>query len=607
MSQTKKITILFVLVCTVSIAQSDIKKGDSLYQVALKAPLKQKSELLLAAAEAYHAVDPKKAIVVALQSLNHTQDTLLLAKAELRIGMYYYFGGEHDKALERYFKSLELYKKLKDTGSQAQVLNEIGTLVKKQGDLEKSASYFQEALDLAKQGLDSAQIANSMNNLGITREMMGQFEDAMKLYKESAELKRKLNDLMGVSYNLDNMGMLYTTLKQYNEAEKSFLEAAAIRKQLGDRRGYGIVINNMGEMWLTRNNTQKALPYFMDALHIAEETHYADFRKYLYNVLSGIYSDQKDYEKAFIYYKKYADLKDSIFNQEKSRQLLEMETKYQTEKKEQEINIQKLVISEQNLKLIRNQFLIFGLAMLLALSAFTFLLWRSRQALKNQKIAEEIQRKHQEELTKAVIQLQENERSRFAKDLHDGFGQLITALKINIEKTGHRMDGVSDLIQHMHDEIRNVSFALSPQVLVRDGLVMAIKELAFRINRANSMDITIQTTGLTERLPADYEIALYRVCQEWINNIMKYNHAERIEVQLIEHEDEITLMIEDNGKGFDVSVLEKSMGNGWKNIQSRIQILKGFAEVDSNPARQGNTFTVNIPIHKEVQLEAQHP
>jgi len=593
--------VAFFLITSYCFSQTN-QRADSLYQIALKAADKDQSNLLLQAAEAYQNTNQKKAIAVAKEAINQAKDTATMAKGELYIGRFYYFGGEHDSALQRYLTSLSLYKKINNKIGQANVLNEIGTLVKKQGYLQKSADYFREGLELSKQAGDSAQIANSMNNLGIALEMMGQLEQAMQLYRESADIKRKLKDFYGLSYNLDNMGMLLTTMKQYAEAEKSFGEAAAIRKQSGDRRGYGIILNNMGEMWQVRNNDEQALRYFYDALQIAEETHYADFRNHLYNVLSGVYADQKDFEKALFFYRKHVSLKDSIFNEQKSRQLLEMETKYETEKKEQEISIQNLVINEQKLKLSRNQFFIIGLGLLLLLSVFTFLLWRSQQVLKEQKIVEETQRKHQEDLTKAVIQLQEKERSRFAKDLHDGFGQLITALKMQIEKVGLRTDGIPEVIQHMHDEIRNVSFALSPQVLVRDGLVQAIKELTFRINRTNAITITVQTTGLTERLSEDYEIALYRVCQEWINNVMKYSGADRVEIQLIEHDDEITLMIEDNGKGFDPSLLEKSMGNGWKNIQSRVQILKGEVEVDSSPSRNGNTFTANIPKQSRAEM-----
>ena len=290
--------------------------------------------------------------------------------------------------------------------------------------------------------------------------------------------------------------------------------------------------------------------------------------------------------------------KDSVYKSETVNAIAEMQTKYETEKKEKEINLQRLIISEQNLKISKNRFVLIGLILLFIFSVLVFFLWRSRQRYKEQKVQEEIQRKHQEELTKAIVQLQEIERSRFAKDLHDGFGQLITALKMQVEKIGLLKDGIPELIQHMHDEIRNVSFALSPQVLTRDGLIHALRELAFRINRGGSVTISVHTTGVNQRLNVDYETTLYRVCQEWINNVLKYSTASQVNIQLVEHDDEITLMIEDNGKGFDVSILGKSMGNGWKNIESRMQLVRGSFEVDSSPGRIGTTFTAGIPLNK---------
>lgn len=579
-------SLLIVLLCSLCFSQY-LNNGDSLYQAAQRSPIKKRTELLLLAAEAFRHTDTKRAIKTAEEALGMSTHPEERAKCELTLGRCTYVAGEHDLALNWYLKSLSSYEKLNDKSGQSSVLNEIGTLVKKQGNVEKSTSYFREGLVLAQEAGDSIQLANSMNNLGIALEQLGKQEEAMTLYRQSADIKRKLNDIYGLSYNLDNMGMLLTTMKKYLEAEQSFEEAAAIRLQLGDRTGYGIILNNIGEMWQARNNSAKALDYFMRALSIAEETNYTDFKNHLYSVLSGLYEQQKEYEKAIFYLRKHQQTKDSLFNEQKSAQLLEMEAKYETEKKE-------LMIEEQRLKLERNQAITIGLIALLILIVLVIILWRKQLSLREQRNLEQQQRENQERLTKTVITLQEKERSRFAQDLHDGFGQLITALKMQFEKTGQRSDTISELIQHMHDEIRNVSFALSPQVLVRDGLIMAMKELAFRINRSKAIVVNVQST-FTDRLPGDYEITLYRVCQEWINNVLKYSGSTKIDIQLIDHSDEILLMIEDNGKGFSPLILENATGNGWKNIQSRIQILEGRVEIDSHPERHGTTFTASIP------------
>ena len=140
-------------------------------------------------------------------------------------------------------------------------------------------------------------------------------------------------------------------------------------------------------------------------------------------------------------------------------------------------------------------------------------------------------------------------------------------------------------------------------VVVRYRLVHAVRELAFRINRAGSVTISVQTTGFIQRLYIEYETTLYRICQEWINNILKYSNATQVNVQLVEHDDEVTIMIEDNGAGFDTSLLDKAMGNGWKNIESRIQLIKGHVEVDSSPKRGGTTFMVNVPYSIKSEMK----
>jgi signal transduction histidine kinase len=384
------------------------------------------------------------------------------------------------------------------------------------------------------------------------------------------------------------LGTIYSNTENYPSAIEQYEKAKPYREKTGNPFFIVADAYTLSDLYAKTGDYEKGIEAGLEGLQVAEKNNLTLKFEGVYSSLAKNYEGLKDYKNASHYYNLWAVAKDSVYKLATTDAIAEMQTKYDTEKKE-------LLIREQKLKLEKNKAITIGLVLLLIFVILIVALWLNQSKLKEQKNLEQQQRKHQEELTKAVIQLQEKERSRFAKDLHDGFGQLITALKMQIEKVGLRTDRIPEVIQHMHDEIRNVSFALSPQVLVRDGLVQALKELTFRINRTSSITITIQATGLTERLPADYEIALYRVCQEWVNNLMKHSEANRAEIQIIEHEDEIILMIEDNGQGFDTAAFERSMGNGWKNIQSRIQILKGTVEVDSVIGRPGNTFMINIP------------
>jgi signal transduction histidine kinase len=161
-----------------------------------------------------------------------------------------------------------------------------------------------------------------------------------------------------------------------------------------------------------------------------------------------------------------------------------------------------------------------------------------------------------------------------------------------------------NILNDMHQEIRSIAFNLMPQTLIQHGLVPALKEMAIRINDTGKISVTVSEFDVPKRLHELQEISLYRVVQEWTNNVMKYANASRIEVQLVGHGEEISITMEDNGSGFDCAVLEESKGNGWKNIKSRINLIKGEIEIDSSPERKGTTVIVHLPITNSSSQES---
>jgi signal transduction histidine kinase len=135
-----------------------------------------------------------------------------------------------------------------------------------------------------------------------------------------------------------------------------------------------------------------------------------------------------------------------------------------------------------------------------------------------------------------------------------------------------------------------------PETLIKQGIVAALREFSYRINRSGKIKVEIDTFGINERLPDLQEISIYRITQEWVNNILKYSEADKINVNLTGDEQEITLLIEDNGNGFDKHKLISGSGNGWKNMNSRANLIKGELELDSTQGVNGNTLILNIPI-----------
>jgi signal transduction histidine kinase len=197
-----------------------------------------------------------------------------------------------------------------------------------------------------------------------------------------------------------------------------------------------------------------------------------------------------------------------------------------------------------------------------------------------------------------VIASQEEERKRFAADLHDGLGQMISALRLSLSNETVDANALShalSVLSDMNVEIRNIAFNLMPQVLMKSGLDEALKEFALRINRAGSVSVSVQTFDLDTDMPTEHRIALYRICQEWVNNVIKYSGADQVSIQLVKHPQELVLTIEDNGRGFDHNALLESQGNGWKNINSRLHMIKGSIEIDTQKDRQGTTLIITVP------------
>ncbi len=241
------------------------------------------------------------------------------------------------------------------------------------------------------------------------------------------------------------------------------------------------------------------------------------------------------------------------------------------------------------------------IAFMLLMAQVTLGVYKERDKLNN------IVQSSQEKIMKAIVESQENERKRFAEDMHDGIGQMISALKLNLKslesvksiQTEKRLaifETSKSIIEDMFKELKNVCFNLMPQTLIAAGLTEALKESAARINKSEKLFVSIQIHGLDQRLSQLHEISIYRISQEWINNIIKHAGAEKITLQITRDDEEITLMIEDDGIGFDNTLLTIGKGNGWKNISSRANLIKASVYLDSTPEIRGSTFTLNIPV-----------
>ena len=204
----------------------------------------------------------------------------------------------------------------------------------------------------------------------------------------------------------------------------------------------------------------------------------------------------------------------------------------------------------------------------------------------------------------AIINTEENERKRFAKDLHDGLGPLMSTVKMSLSALGERikdpsgtiiLNNTNHLVNESINTLKDISNNLSPHVLSNFGLSSALSAFIAKINQTKAIEIEFKSNMESQRLESEKEVVVYRAACELINNSIRHSGASRIEIELNKHEKFITLQFYDNGRGFDTSTLgrEDTDGMGLSNIETRVRSVDGVFILESTPGK-GTSALIKI-------------
>jgi two-component system, NarL family, sensor kinase len=460
------------------------------------------------------------------------------------------------------------------------------------------------------------------NNVAVSYGALGIVDSAKYFIEKGLLAAMKNNDNQSIANAHFILGTIYSNAAQYNLAIEEYLKARPFREKVGNPFFIVSDLYSISELYYKSGNYKRGIEAGKEAMTLAEKYNLTLKFEGTYLNLARNYEGISDYRNASKYYRLYAMAKDTVYKNASTDAIAEMQTRYETEKKEKQLAVQKAELFEQRAEIQQKNVVMGGLVVTLLFVVIIFVLLRGRWRRKQEILQKQKELYIREAQIQASIQSQENERKRFAQDLHDGMGQLISALRLALHGVSKqstaedRVEVVSKgekILNEMHHEIRSIAFNLMPQTLVQHGLVPALREMSERVNGSGKIMIRVSSFDVPPRLGELAEISLYRVIQEWVNNVMKYANASVIQLQLIGHESEITVTIEDDGAGFDISVLQNGAGNGWKNIKSRLNLVKGSIEIDSRPGMSGTTVIIRLPVAQpqsqvqSVQTEAIDP
>lgn len=438
------------------------------------------------------------------------------------------------------------------------------------------------------------------------KEYIQELKEGLKVANKTDNffLKAKYHQLIGVFYSYfkkeTDSSIFYTT------TAKNIFEKKPYQFYKNELLG---IYGNIGQDLEDKGLLKKATFFYHKAGKIKVPKYRYLVKVKLNEILAENSKKRKLIDSAY-YYLKISNLyKDTLNEYNKARSIIDLDKKYKTVEREKQI-----LISEQKRKQNRN-FLIGSL--LFIILGGTIGIQTLKNSKRKRKLAEqqnelEYQKNltllKEQELTtiNAMVHGQEKERKRIAEDLHDNLGSVLATLKlhfdnlkINREKKkidqNKLFDKTENLIDEAYLKVRRIAHAKNAGVIANQGLLIAIKMMAEKISSADKIQIEVIDFGLNKRLENNLEISIFRIVQELITNIIKHAEAQNSTINISQFENILNIIIEDDGKGFDVNKVDLKDGMGIKSIRTRIQHLKGTFEVDSS-INKGTSVIINIPV-----------
>lgn len=508
--------------------------------------------------------------------------------------------GNWDEAMKTYMRCYEIFKQTDDSRNLGIACNHISMLFIRQDKLNEAEIYIREAIRIHKKDDDLFNYASACSSLSQLFEQRDELDSALFYSKLNTKLIRELKREPELGGALINEGTILLKQQNYNQAMPVFQEAYDIAEHIGDKSDIMFASKNMGAIHYLQGKYKEAKPLLLRAAKIGEEGYYEKLIN-TFQFLSDISLIENDIEASKSFRDKYEKGLQAKYDAEEAKQLATLNTKFKLAQ-------QKALISERDLELQRGEtimarqhtqnVILIGVLVLLALVSLFWFFWnRNRQELLlNKTIYAE-----REKGFVQVVEATEAERDRISKDLHDGIGQQLTALRLALnslsKKVGLKHQEEIDTVLHSFsrsaEDVRLLSHQMMPRMLMNFGLPEAMDDLLKNSFLHVETSYEFDHRGMEERLDKNVEIAVYRVIQELINNALKHAEASTFSVQLIRSEKKLAGFISDNGKGFNSQNL--SEGHGLKNMKNRLALINGTIDIDSSPGK-GTSVSLSIPL-----------
>ncbi len=534
-------------------------------------------------------------------------DTAGLVSDLSTLGNLYSELGNHVQAQNYLVDAVSKAEQIRDTFSLMSLYTDISKVYSAQGIWSKAEIYAQKGIEMARaKGIQFIE-AQNLKNYGYILEEKGTIEAALNKYKQALVLFQALNNPLNMVDIQIRIGNLLQSQEDYSEARQFLQEALSIRTQYDDKMGILDSKLLLGELDIRQKNYQKAIPLLETCISPAINLNNRNALMKTYRLLAEAHKGVNQFETALDYFSQYTTVKDSLLQIDRIREVNRIDAQFQTAKKDKEIAQQRAELERQKAQIqqrnYQNALLIAGLIIFMLLAgSFYFIYFKNKQL--NKKKIEVLTKEQETQRLKSILEGEERERRRMARELHDGLGASLATVKMQISALSDKFFGIQEhksyqaaenLIDDACQNVREISHNLMPTVLEEHGLEFALANVCERFGHQQKMEVEFIPYGLDQELEEVIQVAVFRCVQELLKNIAQHAQSSEVIVQITVEDKQLNLVVEDNGSGFDPEKIKEKEGIGIRNIRSRIEYLNGQLDIYSKKG-EGSTFTIDIPL-----------
>ncbi|MBW8683637.1 tetratricopeptide repeat-containing sensor histidine kinase [Chitinophaga rhizophila] len=596
------------------------------FQQALQ--MEEKNENRLGIAKTYLAIgawfnaisnynEAEKHLLIARENLlrdSSREARMLLANTKMTLAVVLGNKGQTQLQTEEYLQTIPILEKMNAIPELNDTYQSLGDIFFNKSQFKTAITYYYKSLGnytdpapychlIASRHL---RLANSMYHVDSLQKMETQLASAKE------KLERTGVDSINIwadYYHLQ--GRMEVKHQMYNRAATMFYSGLSIARRTSYNSAICNNLYSLARLFEKQGQYDHAMVLMDEYGKLSYTLKDFPFRLRALDLMAELSFKQHYPDEAYKYLRQYIILADSLKERQVTEKIHELEAEYQSSEKENRIMQLQHENERQEFALQKNRLLISLMVVimlsLLVVAALSYLFYRNgRKLLEQQRQlhefeVERIRQEHKISLLSAMLEGQEKERTRLARDLHDGLGGLLSGIKLELstvtpsQTTVHRQALIQNTLQRLDgamDELRRIARSMMPEILIKYGLGEATVEYCRGLKKTGTDNIICQVFNFqVADMEHTRQVVLYRIMQELVNNAIKHAEASQILVLLQQTDNTLFLTVEDDGKGFDAAAGNKLKGAGLANIEARVEFLGGKIDVQSEPGT-GTAITI---------------